>query len=171
MPAVNPYLGRMSERQRKNAMDGDGDEALAAIERAFVRIRRGMSRRNLGARMVRELGGGVELSHLGVVDAVEEGPDASGAPVTVGMVGERMGIDPTRASRVVASALQAGYVERVASQADGRRVGLRLTDAGRALAGSARAVRQRAFDEAMQGWTDDDRRAFARLLTKFVGRE
>ena len=160
----------MSERRGKDAAEADADEALAAIERAFVRIRRGMSRRNLGARMVRELGGGVELSHLGVVDAVEEGPDASGV-VTVGMVGERMGIDPSRASRVVTSALQAGYVERVASQADGRRVGLRLTDAGRALAESARAVRQRAFDEAMHDWSDDDRRAFARLLTKFVGRE
>jgi hypothetical protein len=69
------------------------------------------------------------------------------------------------------SAPQAGYVERVASQADGRRVGLRLTDAGRALAESARAVRQRAFAEAMDDWSDDDRRDFARLLTRFVGRD
>jgi DNA-binding MarR family transcriptional regulator len=157
--------------ERLDSSGADADEALAAIERAFVGIRRGMSRRNLGARMVRELGGGVELSHLGVVDAVEEGPDASGGPVTVGMVGERMGIDPSRASRVVTSALRAGYVERVASQADGRRVGLRLTDAGRALAESARAIRRRAFHEAMDGWSDADRRAFARLLTRFVGRE
>jgi DNA-binding MarR family transcriptional regulator len=157
----------MSERRADSA----DDEALAAVEHAFVRIRRGMSRRNLGAWMMRELGGEVELSHLGVVDAVEEGPDASGGPVTVGMVGERMGIDPSRASRVVASALQAGYVERVASQADGRRVGLRLTDAGRALAESAHRFRQRAFAGAMQGWTDDERRDFARLLTKFVERE
>ena len=124
--------------------DADTDEALAAIERAFVRMRRAMTRRNLGARMIRELGGGVDLSHLGVVDAVEEGTDASGV-VTVGMVGERLGIDPSRASRVVSSAIQAGYVERVASQADGRRVGLRLTDAGRALAESAHRVRRRTF--------------------------
>ncbi|HEX6040978.1 MarR family winged helix-turn-helix transcriptional regulator [Longimicrobium sp.] len=161
----------MSERRQAETTKADADEALAAIERAFVRIRRGMSRRNLGARMMRELGGGVDLSHMGVVDAVEEGPDAGGGPVTVGMVGERMGIDPSRASRVVASALEAGYVERVASQADGRRVGLRLTDAGRALAESARAVRRRAFAEAMDGWPDADRRDFARLLSRFVGRE
>lgn len=158
----------MSERRQAETAEADADDALAAIERAFVRIRRGMSRRNLGTRMIRELGGGVELSHLGVVDAVEEGADAGG-PVTVGLVGERMGIDPSRASRVVASALEAGYVERVASQADGRRVGLRLTDAGRALAESARAVRRRAFDEAMDGWPDADRREFARLLSRFVG--
>lgn len=138
------------------------------IERAFVRLRRAMTRRNLGARMVRELGGGVDLSHLGVVDAVEEGPDAADGMVTVGMVGERLGIDPSRASRVVASAIQAGYVERQASQADGRRVGLRLTASGRALAASAHGVRQRAFAEGMEGWTDDERRTFARLLTRFV---
>lgn len=157
----------MSYNERKDAIDGEPDEALAAIERAFVRMRRAMSRRNLGARMVRELGGGVELSHLGVVDAVEEGADADGA-VTVGMVAERLGIDPSRASRVVASAIQAGYVERVASQADGRRVGLRLTDTGRALAQSAHRLRQRAFAEAMDGWTDAEKRDFARLLTRFV---
>lgn len=161
----------MSARRAKETTEGDADEALAAIERAFSRIRRGISRRNLGARMMRELGGDVGLSHLGVVDAVEEGPDASGGPVTVGLVGERMGIDPSRASRVVTSALQAGYVERVASQMDGRRVGLRLTDTGRALAESARAVRRRAFAEAMDGWPDADRREFARLLSRFVGRE
>jgi DNA-binding MarR family transcriptional regulator len=152
-------------------MEGDADDALAVIERAFSRIRRGISRRNLGMRMMRELGGDVGLSHLGVVDAVEEGPDAGGGPVTVGLVGERMAIDPSRASRVVTAALRAGYVERVASQADGRRVGLRLTDAGRALAESASAVRRRAFDEAMAGWPDADRREFARLLSRFVGRD
>lgn len=151
-------------------MRSDADEALQAIERAFVRLRRAMARRNLGARMVRELGGGVELSHLGVVDAVEEGPDAAGGAVTVGMVGERLGIDPSRASRVVASTIRAGYVERVASQADGRRVGLHLTDAGRALAQSAHRIRQRSFAEAMEGWTDDERRQFAHLLTRFVER-
>jgi len=158
----------MDERERTNA-DSEADEAVAAIERAFVRLRRAMSRRNLGARLVRELGGGVEISHLGVVDAVEEGAGASGGAVTVGMVGERLGIDPSRASRVVASAVRAGYVARVASQRDGRRVGLRLTAAGRDLAEAAHRLRRRAFREAMQGWTEDDRRAFARLLTRFVG--
>jgi DNA-binding MarR family transcriptional regulator len=159
----------MSKRQRESVPESD--EALAAVERAFVRMRRDMTRRNLGARMVRELGGDVDLSHLGVVDAVEEAPGASGGVVTVGMVGERLGIDPSRASRVVTSALQAGYVERVASQTDGRRVGLRLTDAGRALAESAHRIRQRTFAEAMDGWTDDERRTFACLLTRFVGGE
>jgi DNA-binding MarR family transcriptional regulator len=160
----------MSEPREKPVREDADDAALVAIERAFVRLRRAMSRRNLGVRMVRELGGGVDLSHLGVVDAVEQGPDAAGGAVTVGMVAERLGIDPSRASRVVAGAIQAGYVMRVASQADGRRVGLELTDAGRALAHAAHRLRRRAFDEAMEGWTDDERRDFARLLTRFVDR-
>jgi DNA-binding MarR family transcriptional regulator len=161
----------MSKRNQSGDAEREPDEALAMIERAFVRMCRAMTRRNLGARMVRDLGGGVDLSHLGVVDAVEEDAGVSGGVVTVGMVGERLGIDPSRASRVVTSAIGAGYVERVASQADGRRVGLRLTDAGRALAESAHRVRQNTFAEAMEGWTDDERRAFARLLTRFVDRE
>jgi DNA-binding MarR family transcriptional regulator len=145
------------------------DEALAGIERAMVALRRGIGRRALGARVMRELGPGVDLQAIGVVDAVEQGPGREGGEVTVGLVGERMGIDPSRASRVVASALRAGYVVRVPSQADGRRAHLQLTDAGTALAESVHALRRRAFDEAMAGWTDDDRREFARLLTRFVG--
>jgi DNA-binding MarR family transcriptional regulator len=72
--------------------------------------------------------------------------------------------------RVVASTIQAGYVERVASQADGRRVGLRLTDAGCALVDSVHRLRRRAFDEGMKDWTDAERRDFARLLTRVVER-
>jgi DNA-binding MarR family transcriptional regulator len=157
---VNRYLFGMSEPH--------DDEALAAIERAMVSLRRSVSRRALGARMLCGLGPGVDLQSIGVVDAVEQGPDREGGEVTVGMVGERMGIDPSRASRVVASAIEAGYVVRVPSQADGRRAHLQLTESGAALAESVHALRRRAFDEAMAGWADEDRREFARLLTRFV---
>jgi DNA-binding MarR family transcriptional regulator len=83
-------------------------------------------------------------------------------------VGERLAIDPSRASRVVAAAVAAGYVQRVATAADGRRIGLVLTDAGRALAATTRASRAAWLGEAMAEWTVEDRHRFATLFTRFV---
>jgi DNA-binding MarR family transcriptional regulator len=145
-------------------MNAREDAALTAIERAMVRIRRSQTRRTFG-RLAEQAGQGpLDLALVGVVDAVEEG----GAPVTVGMVAERLGIDPSRASRLVAQAVQAGYVARVASQEDGRRVGLELTSAGDELARAVHRFRQARFDHAMREWSPEDREAFARLLTRFT---
>jgi DNA-binding MarR family transcriptional regulator len=80
-------------------------------------------------------------------------------------------VDPSRASRLVQAAIKAGYVRRVASQADGRRVNLELTEAGRALSDELHRFRRRAFAAVMAGWTPEERTTFARLLTRFVNRE
>jgi DNA-binding MarR family transcriptional regulator len=141
---------------------------LAAIERAMVRIRRSQTRRTLGRLATRELGQAVDPAQLDVVFAVDEGPDQPGQEVTVGLVAERLGIDPSRASRVVAAAIRAGHVRRVASQADGRRIRLELTEAGREVARAAHRSRQALYDRLMQGWPERDRRELARLLTRFT---
>jgi DNA-binding MarR family transcriptional regulator len=99
---------------------------------------------------------------------VEEGPDGPGHEVTVGLVGERLGLDPSRASRLVAQAIQAGYVVRVASQADGRRIRLELTQEGHELAQAGHRFRQAVFGRLMSDWSDRDRQNFARLLTRFT---
>ena len=155
--------------RRQDLPQPEGDAAvLAAVERAMLRIRRSQSRRTLGRLAAQELGRPVDASHFLVVDAVEEGPERPGQEVTVGVVAERLGIDPSRASRMVAGAVRAGYVARAASQADGRRIRLELTAAGRELAEAAHRFRRAAFRRAMRGWPAAERRAFARLLTKFT---
>ena len=153
--------------------DQDARRPLAAVERGMVRLRRSMSRRTLGALATRGADPPFDLAHFSVVDAVEEGATQSAeageaTEVTVGLVGERLAVDPSRASRLVAAAIETGYVERVASQGDGRRIHLRLTPAGRELAAAGHRTRQRHFDRAMAGWSADDRREFARLLTRFA---
>ncbi|HEX2034157.1 MAG TPA: MarR family winged helix-turn-helix transcriptional regulator [Chloroflexota bacterium] len=133
----------------------------------MVRLRRSQTRRTLS----RLAGGeGVETAAaalFGMVDAVEEGPEWPGQEITVGVVAERLGSDPSRASRLVAAAIRAGYVSRVASQADGRRIRLELTEAGRALAARTHRFRQQIFARAMHDWPESERAAFARLLTRF----
>ncbi|MFE2411674.1 MarR family winged helix-turn-helix transcriptional regulator [Kitasatospora sp. NPDC057904] len=145
------------------------DPALTAIERAMVRIRRNQTRRSLGKLVTAQLGRDVDLSHSVVVDAVEEEPDHPGQEVTVGLVAERLAVDPSRASRLVAASVEAGYVRRVASQADSRRICLELTEEGRELAALSHRVRQEYFGTITDGWTVQERSDFARLLTKFAG--
>jgi DNA-binding MarR family transcriptional regulator len=134
----------------------------------MVRIRRSQTRRTLGKLAEKELGRPIALSRSFVVDALEEGPDRSASELTVGVVAERMGIDPSRASRMVAEAIDAGDVVRVASQSDGRRITLELTMQGRELAREARRFRLKFFDRAMAGWSAQEREQLSRLLTKFI---
>ena len=141
---------------------------LAAIERAMVRIRRSQTRRTLGRLATRDLGDAVDLAQLDAVLAVDVGPEQPGQEVTVGLVAERLGVDPSRASRLVAAAIRAGHLRRVASQADGRRIHLETTDAGREVAEAAHRARQALYDRLMRDWSQRDRREFARLLGRFT---
>ncbi len=138
----------------------------------MIRLRRSVSRRSLGRRAAEEVfaqvGAELSLSELAVVDAVEEGAPAPGHEVTVGLVAERLDLDPSRASRLVSAAIKAGLILRVASQADGRQVHLELTARGLQVVDAMHTARQGAFNEVMSDWSDHDRGEFARLLTKFT---
>lgn len=147
-------------------MDAD-EQALLAVERAMVRLRRSMGRRSLGNAFLAELDRPIDLALFAVLDAVDEGPGENGA-VTVSGVAERMDLDASRASRVVAAAVASGHVTRVASQQDGRRVGLELSASGRALIDRMHRFRQQRFAHAMRAWTATERAEFARLLTRFT---
>ena len=59
-------------------------------------------------------------------------------------------------------------MRRIASQTDGRRIGLQLTDSGRKLLKTASRFRRHFFAKLMTSWPDRDCAEFARLLTKFT---
>jgi len=149
-------------------MSTNRQAALAKIEQAMVRIRRSQTRRAIGRLMERETGRSQKASHTFVVDALEEASAENDQEATVGAVAERLGVDPSRASRMVASAVKAGYVKRAASQGDGRRILLRLTSKGLACAREARDFRITFFGRLVENWTDRDCREFARLLSRFT---
>jgi DNA-binding MarR family transcriptional regulator len=148
--------------------DMERQDAVRWIERALVQLARGLGRRHLGRNTERKLGKLVDPSHLAVVDAVEE-CTASEALATVGHIGRKIGVDPSRASRMVAAAIRAGYVARMASQEDGRKTCLMLTAKGADLAQAVRAMRVRLFHSRLQTWPDDECRELARLLTRLAG--
>lgn len=127
-----------------------------------------MTRRTLARLAARQSGQAVDPALADVVDAVEEGPDHPGQEITVGLVADRLGIDPSRASRLVAATIKAGYLRRVASQADGRRIHLELTPAAEEVVATAHRFRQDLYDRLMGDWSAQDRDTFASLLNRFT---
>ncbi|MFC6013164.1 MarR family winged helix-turn-helix transcriptional regulator [Nocardia lasii] len=132
-------------------------DEVEQIERAMIAIRRRQTRRTLAAD---EPSG----QSFDVLDVIEDASEP-----TVSTVAAALAVDQPRASKLVAGAVAAGLVRRVADQSDGRRSLLVLTARGAEILAEAHRRRRGAFDRAMTGWTDADRVEFTRLLTRFVG--
>jgi DNA-binding MarR family transcriptional regulator len=150
----------------------DPDDAVAQIERALVAIRRSQPRRAVGgpplAGIEEALGEPVSLGVLGVVDAVQGTPGEHGGEVTIGLVAERLGLDPSRASRLVAEAADRRLLLRLPSAVDGRRTRLELTERGAQVFAQVQAVRRRWVAERTAAWSAQERRTFALLLRRFT---
>jgi DNA-binding MarR family transcriptional regulator len=147
----------------------NSDEHVEAVERAMVAIRRSQNRRTL-ARLAAARGTGADGAAGAVADVLDiiEDAEEAGGRATVTSVATALNIDQPRASKLVATAVTAGLVRREADQADGRRALLERTPTGRRVSAQAHAFRQQVFGEAMTGWPEKDRAAFARLLSRFV---
>lgn len=153
----------------------NGDEQVAAVERAIVTIRRSQNRRSLAriaasratARAPGLAAAPVRNSSFDVLDVIEAAEQA-GVPATVSTVAAALHVDQPRSSKLVTAAVEAGLVRREADQADGRRAPLVRTQAGRALTDEVHRFRRFIFAAAMADWPDADRAEFARLLTRFV---
>jgi len=159
----------LSEIAQANGMSPEAAGALASIDEVMSRIRRSIVKRDFGRRLLRELDVDLEVIHMDVIGAVgHESPETAGSEeVTVGLVAERLDIDPSRASRLVADVVERGYVRRVASQADSRRICLELSDEGRTLVQAIRQTKWNVFSTALGKWNDGELITFARLLDRF----
>lgn len=93
---------------------------------------------------------------------------AASHPLTVGEIGEAVGVDQPRASRLVQQAAAMGFVRREADPEDARRTRIALTDAGAALARGFRGERRGAVESALADFTEQERHDLARLLTKLA---
>ena len=147
------------------------DEHVQAVERAMVAIRRSQTRRAISRLAQRrddtDDSGVVGGSAVDVLDAIEASAQ-TGTAATVSSVAAALNVEQPRASKLVAAAVEAGLVRREADQADGRRALLVRTERGNALSVEMHRFRRSVFATAMSDWTDAERAAFARLLTRFV---
>jgi len=144
------------------------ESALDQAGQALFHMGRLFSRHSMKDLLQKHTGQVVELSRILVTEAVATGPVKPDQEVTVGVVAERLGIDPSTASRLVAETVGAGYLARLPSHTDSRRLRLELTDAGHKLVANAHQYQRKVFEYVTRDWTEAEQQEFARLLVKFV---
>ncbi|WP_372671207.1 MarR family winged helix-turn-helix transcriptional regulator [Amycolatopsis kentuckyensis] len=105
-----------------------------------------------------------DLSRNLVLNVVADAP----GEMTVGGLAAEMGVVQPVASRTVAACIADGLLRRAASQADGRRTVLELTERGEAERTRFAAEQRAAFEDITAGWAPADRVQFARLLVRYA---
>jgi len=93
---------------------------------------------------------------------------AASAPLSVSALGEAIGVDQPRASRLVQQGVERGFVRREADPDDARRTRIALTDEGRRIARGMRGERREMLTGALAAFTDEERAELARLLNKLA---
>jgi len=153
----------MSEFQASTEADLPGQAG-----QALFRLGRMLSKQPIRELLTRQTGNAVGLSHILVSEAVAAGPEQPEQEITVGVVAERLAIDPSTASRLVAETIEAGYITRSPSHTDSRRICLELSETGRMLVEQAHTYQRSVFTQITRDWTEEERLEFSRLLVKFV---
>jgi DNA-binding MarR family transcriptional regulator len=157
-------MSTSASRSNGTVVDASKEAALLnAVGPAFSKLRRGSALIKGEDPVPRK-----DMSRTLVLNIVEEGPEASGQEVTVGVVAERLGVDPSVASRMVSDCISSGYLRRSASQLDGRRTILELTEDGEKMLERFRRHQRTAFEFITHDWSREDRLDFARLLIKYA---
>jgi len=93
---------------------------------------------------------------------------AASHPLSVSEVGEAIGVDQPRASRLVQQGVEMGLVRREADPDDARRTRIALTEAGERFARGFRGRRREYIAQALAGFSPEERGELARLLTKLA---
>lgn len=89
-------------------------------------------------------------------------------PLSVSALGDAIGVDQPRASRLVQQGVQRGLVQREADPEDARRTRIALTDDGRRIAKGMRGERREILARALETFTDEEKSELARLLGKLA---
>lgn len=134
------------------------DELLNAVGPAFSKLRR------TSLLEVENPVSPKDLSRTLVLNIVKE---AEGE-VTVGAVADYLAVDPSVASRMVSDCISAGYLVRAASQEDGRRTVLLLSQGGSEMMTRFRRHQREAYEYITAEWSERDRLELARLMLKYV---
>jgi len=157
---------------RSNGLSEPAAEAVAAIDAVMNKVRRSIQRRDFGRLILARVDPSLEVSHLDAISAIAQNPAIGDTPqeeVTVGIIAERLGIDPSRASRISADIVERGYALRVASQLDARRICLKLTARGERFVAAVRQTKWRIFAGSLAQWDEQELVTFALLLERLAG--
>ncbi|GLY30783.1 MarR family winged helix-turn-helix transcriptional regulator [Kineosporia sp. NBRC 101731] len=139
--------------------DDSRDQVLDEVGAAFARLRRRTNLINVDPPVTRK-----DLSRNQVINIVDE----AAGEITVGAVAEQLAVDPSVASRMVTECINEGYLVRKASQLDGRRTVLELSEEGVKLRDRFRSQHRQAFLKITHDWPENKRLTFAQLLIDYA---
>lgn len=111
----------------------------------------------------------VKVGHILILEAIAAS-ERDGVAAIADAAAE-LGLDRSNASRMLADAVAAGLVAKTASPGDGRRADLRITDAGRALLGTARRWQEDTFARMTADWPDEEATQLATALVRLAEQE
>ena len=146
-------------------------QAALQVDATMQRWRRRVVKRRLERRVLAELGLNLDVPKIDVLTAiwgptVEFGHAPEGETMVATIAG-RLGIDPSRASRLVSELIDLGYARRSASRLDARRSIVELTEEGQRIVLTTRSVKIRLLGEFLTGWSDEEIASFVPLLERF----
>ncbi|MFH8343032.1 MarR family winged helix-turn-helix transcriptional regulator [Streptomyces sp. AM6-12] len=104
-----------------------------------------------------------DLTRNLVLNVIAEAP----GEMTVGGIAAEMGVTQPVASRTIAACIADGLLRRAASQADGRRTVLELTEAGETERRRLAAEQRQTFEHITAAWDPAERRQFAQFLIRY----
>ncbi|SFV35221.1 DNA-binding transcriptional regulator, MarR family [Devosia crocina] len=155
---------------REAGIEPETIDAVKNIDALLQNWRRRAMKRELGHRALADLKVGIDLAQLDVLTAiagpVSEFGEAEGETM-IATVAERLGIDPSRASRLVSEMVDAGFARRAVSQADARRTIIELTESGMAVVDAVRAYKYLIMGDFLAGWSAGEIAAFVPMLKRF----
>ena len=151
---------------------GPAVDAMLDYDLALFKWRRMSEKGHFLTHILKELNEPLELAMFhGLLSVVQIsagiGYDQPQEP-TVGLVAERMGVDPSRASRVVSELVARGYVRREASQEDARKTVLVLVEPAHELLRAFSAAKWRVMADVFDGWTSEEITTYVRLFSRYM---
>jgi DNA-binding MarR family transcriptional regulator len=121
----------------------------------------------------RSLGGDASLAEQGRLILTTEAVAAlvsRAEPATVNAVADEIGIDQSGASRLIKSALAAGYLATSIAPSDGRRREAAVTPIGHTALRHAHAWQEHLFDQLTVGWSQRRREDFQTAMEDLIAR-
>ncbi|MWD27688.1 MarR family transcriptional regulator [Aquicoccus sp. SCR17] len=149
------------------------DSALE-VDAVLQQWRRRANKRELGTAALRAFGLGAEidLAQLDVLIAIwapsREFASCDADETMVSTIASRLGIDPSRASRLVSELISKGLARRAVSQQDARRTIVELTARGHAIVHAVRRFKFLVMGDFLSDWTQEELDTFVPLLERFV---
>ena len=151
---------------------GDVTQHALELDAILQAWRRRVQKRELGHMALTELDLPIDVPKLDVMIAIWAPSNEFGATgkeeTMVATIAARLGIDPSRASRLVTELIAEGYAARAVSQQDARRTIVTLTEKGTAVVNAVRTIKYLVLGSFLSDWTEEEMTTLTPLLARLT---